>query len=101
LQVLSSVPDAGRSAKLYSALGSTYEQRKEYKNAIDAFKKAIQLDRDNLDAIRGLAENLMNDGQMDAALEQYQVIADANPETRRPICGSEKSIVARGNTIRR
>jgi tetratricopeptide (TPR) repeat protein len=80
LQVLSSVPDAGRSAKLYSALGSTYEQRKEYKNAIDAFKKAIQLDRDNLDAIRGLAENLMNDGQMDAALEQYQVIADANPE---------------------
>src|SRR6266851_3817033 len=80
LQVLSSVPDAGRSAKLYSALGSTYEQRKEYKNAIDAFKKAIQLDRDNLDAIRGLAENLMNDGQTEAALEQYKVIADANPE---------------------
>jgi tetratricopeptide (TPR) repeat protein len=80
LQVLSSIPDAGRSAKLYSALGSTYEQRKEYKKAIDAFKKAIQLDRDNLDAIRGLAENLMNDGQTDAALEQYEVIADANPE---------------------
>jgi len=80
LQVLSSIPDAGRSAKLYAALGSTYEQRKEYKKAIDAFKKAIQLDRDNLDAIRGLAENLMNDGQTDAALEQYKVIADANPE---------------------
>ncbi len=80
LQVLSSVPDAGRSAKLYSALGSTYEQRKDYKKAIEAFKKAIQLDRDNLDAIRGLAENLMNDGQTDAALEQYKVIADANPE---------------------
>ena len=38
------------------------------------------LDRDNLDAIRGLAQNLMNDGQIDAALEQYKVIADANPE---------------------
>ena len=38
------------------------------------------LDRDNLDAIRGLAENLMNDGQTDASLEQYKVIADANPE---------------------
>jgi tetratricopeptide (TPR) repeat protein len=80
LQVLSSIPDAGRSAKLYSALGTAYEQRKEYKNAIDAYKKAIQLDRDNLDAIRGLAENLLNDGQTDAALEQYKVIADANPE---------------------
>src|SRR3984957_10205201 len=80
LQVLSSIPDASRSAKLYSALGTAYEQRKEYKNAIDAYKKAIQLDRDNLDAIRGLAENLLNDGQTDAALEQYKVIADANPE---------------------
>ena len=80
LQVLSSVPDAGRSAKLYAALGTTYEQRKDYKNAIDAYKHAIQLDRDNLDAIRGLAENLLNDGQIDAALDQYKVIADANPE---------------------
>jgi tetratricopeptide (TPR) repeat protein len=80
LQVLSSIPDAARSAKLYSALGATYEQRKDFKSAIDAYKKAIMLDRDNLDAIRGLAENLLNDGQADAALEQYKVIADANPE---------------------
>jgi tetratricopeptide (TPR) repeat protein len=80
LQVLSAVPDTGRSAKLYAALGATYEQRKEYKSAIDAYKHAIQLDRDNLDAIRGLAENLLNDGQVDAALDQFKVIADANPE---------------------
>ncbi|MGB9202967.1 MAG: tetratricopeptide repeat protein [Terriglobales bacterium] len=79
-QVLSSVPNAARSAKLYSALGYTYEQQKEYKNAIDAYRHAIELDRDNLDAIRGLAQNLLNDGQADAALEQYKVIADANPE---------------------
>lgn len=79
-QTLSSVPDASRSAKLYSALGYTYEQQKQYKKAIDSYKRAIELDRDNLDFIRGLAENLMNDGQTDAALEQYKVIADANPE---------------------
>jgi tetratricopeptide (TPR) repeat protein len=79
-EVLSSVPDAARSAKLYSALGYTYEQQKQYKNAINAYRKAIELDRDNLDAIRGLAQNLVNDGQTDAALEQYKIIADANPE---------------------
>ncbi len=79
-QVLSAIPEAGRSAKLYSALGYTYEQQKQYKNAIAAYRRAIELDRDNLDAIRGLAQNLMNDGQTDAALEQYKVIADANPE---------------------
>jgi tetratricopeptide (TPR) repeat protein len=65
---------------LYSALGYTYEQKKQYKNAIESYRKAISLDKDNLDAIRGLAENLMNDGQTDAALEQYKVIAEANPE---------------------
>ena len=79
-QVLSEVPDVARSAKLYSALGYTYEQQKQYKNAIQAYRHAIELDRDNLDAIRGLAQNLLNDGQTDAALEQYKVIADANPE---------------------
>ncbi len=79
-QVLSSVPNAERSAKLYSALGYTYEQQKQYKEAVEAYRHAIELDRDNLDAIRGLAQNLLNDGQADAALEQYKVIADANPE---------------------
>src|ERR1700758_4835241 len=80
LKVLSSIPDSARSAKLYSALGAAYEQRKDYKSAIDAYKHAIVLDRDNLDAIRGFAENLLNDGQLDAALDQFKVIADANPE---------------------
>ncbi len=79
-EVLSSVPDASRSAKLYSVLGYTYEQRKDYKKAIGAYRKAIELDRDNLDAIRGLAQNLLNDGQTDAALEQYKIIAESNPE---------------------
>ncbi|HME34016.1 MAG TPA: tetratricopeptide repeat protein [Candidatus Sulfotelmatobacter sp.] len=80
LEVLRAIPDSARSAKLYAALGAAYEQRKDYKNAIDAFHHAVVLDRDNLDAIRGLAGNLLNDGQLDAALEQYKVIADSNPE---------------------
>src|SRR5438270_1566489 len=80
LKILSSIPDSARSAKLYAALGAAYEQRKDYKSAIDAYKHAIILDRDNLDAIRGLAENELNDGQLEAAREQYKVIADSNPE---------------------
>jgi tetratricopeptide (TPR) repeat protein len=79
-QALSAIPEASRSAKLYSALGYTYEQQKQYKNAIIAYRRAIELDRDNLDAIRGLAQNLLNDGQTDAALEQYKIIAESNPE---------------------
>src|SRR5437667_1402427 len=57
-QTLSSVPETARTAKLYSALGETYNQKKDYKKAIEAYQQAIALDRDNLDAIRGLAESL-------------------------------------------
>jgi tetratricopeptide (TPR) repeat protein len=79
-QVLTAVPEGRRSAKLFSALGLTYEQQKDYKKAIDAYKKAMELDRDNLDAVRGLAQNLMNDNQTEAALEQYQAIVEADPQ---------------------
>ncbi|HJS97924.1 MAG TPA: tetratricopeptide repeat protein [Terriglobales bacterium] len=80
VQTLSSIPEGDRSAKLYSALGYTYEEQKDYKNAIAAYRKAVGLDHDNLDAMRGLAQNLLNDGQLEAALNEYKTIADANPE---------------------
>src|SRR5581483_10120502 len=80
---LEAVPEKSRSAKLYSVLGATYEQRKDHKQSIDAYQHAIALDRDNLDAIRGLADALQNDGQTERALQQYKVIADANPEDAR------------------
>ena len=82
-ETLASVPEGTRSAKLYAVLGETYGQQKDYKKAIEAFRHAITLDRDNLDAIRGLADSLQNDGQTDRALEQYKIIADANPEDAR------------------
>jgi tetratricopeptide (TPR) repeat protein len=82
-ETLASVPEGTRSAKLYAVLGETYDQQKDYKKAIDAFQHAIALDRDNLDAIRGLADALQDDGQSDRALEQYKIIADANPEDAR------------------
>src|SRR3569832_404070 len=80
LQVLESVPEAERTGKLYSALGYTYEQKKDYKNAIASYRKAAEEDRENLDAVRGLAQNLLNDNQYDAALEQFKIIAEADPQ---------------------
>ena len=78
--VLGSVPETSRTAKLYAALGFTYEQQKNYKKAVEAYRKAVAQDRDNLDAMRGLAQNLLNDGQSDAALGQYKQIAEADPQ---------------------
>ena len=77
---LNAIPEAARSGKLYAALGYTYEQQKDYKNAIAAYKQAVALDRDNLDAVRGLAQNLASDNQMDAALEQYLALEQVDPQ---------------------
>ncbi len=78
--ILSSVPNAERTSKLYSALGFTYEQQKDYKNAVGAYKQAVDQDSDNLDAMRGLAQNLMSDGQLDEALKQYKKIIEGDPQ---------------------
>jgi tetratricopeptide (TPR) repeat protein len=79
LEVLNAFPESARSSKLYAALGYTYEQNKAYKKAIEAYQKSVDLDHDNLDSVRGLAQNLLNDGQTDAALAQLKVVAEADP----------------------
>ena len=80
LNVLEAVPERARTAKIYAGLGYTYEQKKDYKNAIAAYRKAVDMDHDNLDAVRGLAQNLLNDNQTQAALEQYQAVIQADPQ---------------------
>lgn len=80
VEVLQSLPDAQRSGKLYAVLGYTFEQQHDYKQAIDAYKRAIDLDKDNLDAQRGLANSLLGDNQIEPALEQYKQVADADPQ---------------------
>ncbi len=84
VEVLNSVPEGARSAKLYSALGFTYEQKKDYPNAVAAYKQAISLDHDNLDAVRGLAQNLLNNNQNDEALKQYLVLEQADSQDPQP-----------------
>jgi tetratricopeptide (TPR) repeat protein len=77
---LAAVPQTQRTPKMYAALGYTYEQQKDYKKAIAAYREALKLDRENIDAMRGLAQNLLNDGQTDAALDEYKMVQDADPQ---------------------
>lgn len=78
--VLESVPETQRSAKLYQLLGQTYEQKHNYKKAVEAYREAADQEKDNLDIQRGLAQNLLNDGQADEALKVFKQIADADPQ---------------------
>ncbi len=78
-QVLNAVPEVDRSSKIYSALGYTYEQQHDYKSAIVAYRAAVNEDKDNLEAMRGLAQSLLNDNQTDAALDTFKQIVDSDP----------------------
>jgi tetratricopeptide (TPR) repeat protein len=80
IAVLNSVPEDDRTAKMDYALGVSYDQLKDNKHAIDAYSKALDQEPDNLDAERGLAQALLNDDQLDAALKHFQSIADADPQ---------------------
>ena len=79
-ETLSAVPEGARTTKMFSALGYTYEQQKDYKKAISAYRQAIDQDKDNLDAMRGLAQNLASDNQMEAAVAEYNAIQEADPQ---------------------
>jgi tetratricopeptide (TPR) repeat protein len=79
-ELLASIPESQRTSKIYTALGGTYEQQKDYKKAIEAFRQALTIDKENLDAMRGLAQNLANDNQVDAALVEYKTIQEADPQ---------------------
>jgi tetratricopeptide (TPR) repeat protein len=80
IEILNAFPEPARSAKFYNVLGYTYEQQKDFPKAVDAYRHAVDEDKDNLDAMRGLAQNLMNQGKVEEALQEFRVIADADPQ---------------------
>ena len=80
LDILKTIPEDERSARLDAVLGYTYSQKKDYTHSIEAYRKAIALDGDDLDSMRGLAENLLNSNQTEAALEVYKKLAVADPQ---------------------
>jgi len=90
IALLNSVPEAARTGKLYAMLGETYEQQKDSKAAIAAYQQAVTLDHDNLDAIRGLAQSLLNDNQPEAALVQFLALGEADPQDPQPAVQASK-----------
>ena len=79
VQVLQSLPDDDQTPRTEFQLGSTYDQIKDTKDAVTAFRKALDLEPDNLDVERALAHDLMALNQTDAALTAWKDIAAGDP----------------------
>lgn len=80
VNVIERIPEGQRSPKINLALGAAYDQLKEPKLAILAYQAALEGQPDNMDAQRGLAEDLLSTNQPDAALKIYQGITTQDPE---------------------
>ena len=78
--VLNAIPADQRSARAEFALGASYEQMKKNKDAIAAYRRALDQEPDNLDTERGLANALLADGQLDEALKVLNGIVATEPQ---------------------
>jgi len=80
IEVLSAIPEDDQTPRTEYALGNAYDQIKEPKKAIAAYRRAADLDPTNLDAERSLAQALLNDNDLGEALTAYQTIASGDPQ---------------------
>jgi tetratricopeptide (TPR) repeat protein len=79
-KVIEAVPAGDRSSKMEFALGAAYDQLKQPKSAIAAYERAVDMEPEDVDTLRALAQALLNDDQLDASLKQYKEIAEADPD---------------------
>jgi tetratricopeptide (TPR) repeat protein len=79
-KVIEAVPVDDRSSKEEFTLGAAYDQLKRPKDAIAAYQRAADLEPEDVDTLRALAQALFNDNQLDSALKQYQEINEADPD---------------------
>jgi tetratricopeptide (TPR) repeat protein len=80
VNLLEAVPIDDRTTKEEFALGAAYEQLKNMKDAIAAYQRSYDMEPENLDAAHALAQALLADNQLDAALKQFQELVQADPE---------------------
>jgi tetratricopeptide (TPR) repeat protein len=79
IKVLNNLPEDDKTAKTEFVLGASYERLKDTQHAIEAYKKALDLEPDNLDTERALARALLSDNQLAPALTAYKDIAAGDP----------------------
>jgi len=79
-ELLEAVPVDDRTTKEEFALGAADEQLKDTKGAIAAYQRSYDMEPENLDAAHALANALLADNQLDAALKQFRELAQTDPE---------------------
>lgn len=80
ITLLEGIMKRAPSGHLADTLGDAYSQLHDFANAEQAYRQAIELDPDEPDNYRGLAEALASQEKYADALMQYQHLAELEPE---------------------
>jgi len=73
--LLKRVAEKTPSLRTLTALAAAYDQMKDYKDAAEAYRRALELNRENSDLKTAYAEELLRSGELDEALKVFQEIA--------------------------
>jgi tetratricopeptide (TPR) repeat protein len=84
-QVIEAVPAADRSPRMEFALGAAYDQLKQTKDAIAAYRRAAEMDPEDARTLDALGQALLKDNQLDEALKQFEELVKADPEDAEPL----------------
>ena len=80
INTLTALPESDRSVRIELAIGASYDQLHKPKEAAAAYQRALDIESDNTDAQRGLANALLAGDRMDDALKVYAAIVAAEPQ---------------------
>ncbi len=80
VKAIEAVPEDGRTPKMEFSLGGLYEQLKQPKDAIAAYKRAEDLQPGDLQTMDALAQAMETNDQLEEALKEYKALAEADPE---------------------
>ena len=82
---IEAIPVDGRTPKMEFTLGALYDQLKQPKDAIAAYRRAEDMEPGDLQTVDALAQALLNNDQLEDALKQYKQLAEANPDDAEPL----------------
>lgn len=75
------------SPRTLITLANEYEQMRQYAQAADAYRRALELDPSRAELQGAMAQDLTLAGRFDDALKAYQSWADANSQSSEPYIG--------------
>jgi len=94
IKLIESIPAADRSSRMEAVLGNAYEQDKKLKEAIAAYRRAIELEPDDTRLVEALGQALSQDEQFDEALKAFHHLAELDPD-------NFNALIRQGELLRR